>query len=193
MTGFLMVDEKTRNTVTVLLRQIEAGDRRAEDQLFELVYADLHRQAERFLARLPASATLGSTDLVHEAYAKLFVGDAGKWENRRHFLGVAAKAMRSILVDHARSRGRAKRSPAGDRVALDSVVAKFEEKMIDILDLDETLTALAKEDARAAQVVELRLFAGLSVAEVAGVLQVPKRTVERDWTFARIRLRRLIE
>jgi RNA polymerase sigma-70 factor (ECF subfamily) len=187
------VDERTRNTVTVLLRQIEAGDRQAEEQLFELVYADLHRQAERCLSARSASDTLGSTDLVHEAYAKLFVGDAGKWENRRHFLGVAAKAMRSILVDHARSRSRAKRAPAGERVALDNVVAKFEKKVIDILDLDEALSALAKEDPRAAQVVELRLFAGLSVGDVAKVLQVPKRTVERDWTFARVRLRRLLD
>lgn len=189
----MVVDENTRNTVTLLLRQIESGDRGAEDQLFELVYADLHRQAERCLRGQPASRTLHSTDLVHEAYAKLFVGDAGKWENRRHFLGVAAKAMRSILVDHARSRHRAKREPPGDRLALDNVVAKFEQRVIDILDLDEALSILASDDPRAAQVVELRLFAGLSVTEIAGVLQVPKRTIERDWTFARLRLRRLLE
>jgi len=187
------VDEKTKNTVTLLLRQIEDGDAGAEDQLFELVYADLHREAGRCIARQPISETLQSTDLVHEVYAKLFVGEGGKWENRRHFLGVAAKAMRSILVDHARAKRRAKRTPPGKRAALDSLVTKFEDRAIDVLDLDAALCELAKEDSRAARVVELRLFAGLTVSEVAGVLQLAKRTVERDWTFARIRLRRLIE
>ncbi|MDH3591454.1 MAG: ECF-type sigma factor [Planctomycetota bacterium] len=186
------MDERTRSTATLLLRQLEDGDDGAEEQLFELVYADLHRQAERCLVGQPASQTLQSTDLVHEVYAKLFVGEVGKWENRRHFLGVAAKAMRSILVDHARARHRAKRSPPGERVALDSLVARFEERTLDVLALEAALCQLAEEDTRAARVVELRLFAGLSVSEVAGVLQLPKRTIERDWTFARIRLRRLI-
>ena len=187
------LDEKTKHTVTLLLRQISDGDDEAEDQLFELVYADLHREAGRVNAGRPLSDTLQNTDLVHEVYAKLFVGDGGKWENRRHFLGVAAKAMRSILVDHARAKRRAKRTPPGERAALDSVVTKFEDRAIDVLDLDAALVSLAEEDARAARVVELRLFAGLTMSEVAGVLQLPKRTIERDWTFARIRLRRLIE
>jgi len=187
------VDEKTKHTVTLLLRQIEDGDNGAEDQLFELVYADLHREAGHCIARLPIAETLQSTDLVHEVYAKLFVGDAGKWENRRHFLGVAAKAMRSILVDHARAKQRAKRTPPGERDALDSLVTKFEDRAINVLELDDALCKLADEDSRAARVVELRIFAGLTVSEVAGVLQVPKRTIERDWTFARIRLRRLTE
>jgi len=187
------VDEKTKHTVTLLLRQIEDGDDGAEDQLFELVYADLHREAGRTIARLPLTDSLQSTDLVHEVYGKLFVGDAGKWENRRHFLGVAAKAMRSILVDHARAKRRAKRTPPGERAALDSLVTKFEDRALDVLELDDALCTLANEDARAARVVELRMFAGLTVSEVAGVLQLPKRTIERDWTFARIRLRRLTE
>ena len=187
------MDEKTKNTVTLLLRQIGEGEAGAEDQLFELVYADLHREADRCIARQLVTESLQSTDLVHEVYAKLFVGEAGKWENRRHFLGVAAKAMRSILVDHARAKQRVKRRPPGERTALDSLVTKFEDRAIDVLDLDSALCTLAKEDSRAARVVELRLFAGLTVSEVAGVLQLPKRTIERDWTFARIRLRRLIE
>ena len=188
-----LVDDRTKHTVTLLLRQIGDGDDEAEDQLFELVYADLHRQADRAIAGRPLSDSLQSTDLVHEVYAKLFVGEGGKWENRRHFLGVAAKAMRSILVDHARAKRRAKRTPPGERAALDSLVTKFEDRVIDVLDLDAALCELAKEDARAARVVELRLFAGLTMSEVAGVLQLPKRTIERDWTFARIRLKRLIE
>jgi RNA polymerase sigma factor (TIGR02999 family) len=184
------LDEKTKQTITVLLRRIEEGDNGAEDQLFDLVYADLHHAAERCLSPQKSSHTLQSTDLVHEAYAKLFAKSAGKWENRRHFLAVAAKAMRSILVDHARAKRRMKRAPAGERVALDSLVAKFEDRTIDVLDLNEALDALAADDARAAQVVELRLFAGLSVDEVAGVLGLPKRAVERDWTYARIQLQR---
>jgi len=187
------LDEQTKNTVSLLLRQIEDGDAGAEDQLFELVYADLHREAGRIIAKQPVRETLQNTDLVHEVYAKLFVGEAGKWENRRHFLGVAAKAMRSILVDHARAKRRAKRTPPGKRAALDSLITKFEDRVINVLELDDALCALAAEDSRASRVVELRLFAGLTVSEVAGVLQVPKRTVERDWTFARIRLKRLIE
>ena len=101
--------------------------------------------------------------------------------------------MRNLLVDRARAGKRAKRAPPDDRAALDLLVAKFAERAIDVLDLDAALVSLAEEDARAARVVELRLFAGLTVSEVAGVLQLPKRTIERDWTFARIRLRRLIE
>jgi len=183
----------TKHTVTLLLRQIEDGDGEAEDQLFELVYADLHREAGHATAGRPLTDSLQKTDLVHEVYAKLFVGEGGKWENRRHFLGVAAKAMRSILVDHARAKLRTKRTPPGERAALDSIVTKFEDRVIDVLDLDQALCTLAEEDARAARVVELRLFAGLSMSDVAGVLQLPKRTIERDWTFARIRLHRLIQ
>jgi DNA-directed RNA polymerase specialized sigma24 family protein len=154
------LDEKTKQTITVLLRRIEEGDNGAEDQLFDLVYADLHHAAERCLSPQKSSHTLQSTDLVHEAYAKLF------------------------------AKRRMKRAPAGERVALDSLVAKFEDRTIDVLDLNEALDALAADDARAAQVVELRLFAGLSVDEVAGVLGLPKRAVERDWTYARIQLQR---
>ena len=188
-----VVDEKTRNTVALLLRHIEEGDESAEDQLFELVYADLRRKAGRLVSGQPDPRALQGTDLVHDVYAGLFVGDAGKWESRRHFLGVAARAMRCVLVDHARARKRAKRAPAADRAALDLLVASFAERTVDVLDLDLALQELADDDSRAARVVELRMFAGLSMNEMAGVLQLPKRTIERDWTYARIRLRRLLE
>jgi len=186
------VDEKARNTMTVLLRQVGDGDEGAAEQLFELLYADLHREATRCLAGKPPAHTLRSTELVHEVYIKLFEGESGPWESRRHFLTVAAKAMRAILVDHARARLRAKRNRDGERVALDGLVTRFQDQTLDVLDLESALANLASEDPRAAQVVELRLFAGLEINDIAGVLRVPKRTVERDWRFARIRLRRLI-
>lgn len=176
------VDERIRQTATLLLARIDEGDERAEEELFELIHADLHAQA----ARLPdGSPAPQATDLVHAAYERLFQDGSGRWENRRHYLRVSAHALRAILVDHA----RAGRSSPGREDPIDRLVAEFERRFVGILPLDESLRALEQEDPRAASVVELRLFAGLTLGEVAGVLRYPMRTIERDWTFARIRLR----
>ncbi|MGQ0613725.1 MAG: ECF-type sigma factor [Planctomycetaceae bacterium] len=186
------MDERTHETITALLLRVEAGDSDADAKLYRIVYADLHENAVRCMRSQPASHTFHATDLVHEAYLKLFGSTKGRWSNRRHFLAVAAQAMRSILIDHARGRNRAKRRAPGERLALDTLAAGFGEREIDLLALDEALTVLAREDPRAARVVELRLFAGLEVEEVGRVLGIAKRAVERDWTFARLRLQRIL-
>jgi RNA polymerase sigma factor (TIGR02999 family) len=138
----------------------------------------------------PESHTLQPTALVHEVFLKLFSGVEREWEDRQHFLSVAAKAMRQILVDHARSKGRKKRGGDAERDPLEGLAAPIADFGADLGDLDDALTALETEDARAASVVELRFFAGLSVVEVASQLGISTRQVERDWTYAKVWLRR---
>ncbi|MDH3592397.1 MAG: ECF-type sigma factor [Planctomycetota bacterium] len=178
--------ENARKTVTILLQRVADGDAVAENELFSRLYNDLKSQAERYMRRQPRDHTLQSTALVHEAYARLFRGASTRWANRSHFLNVAAKAMRSVLVDHARSKHRQKRGGGHDRVSFDRIERAMKAQGIELLELDDALHAFAEKDPRAAKVVELRFFAGLSMGEVASVMDVPKRNVERDWTTAKI-------
>ena len=173
-----------------LLHHVEAGDRSAVDRLFAAVYQELRTLAGQFFRREPEGNTLQPTALVHEAYVKL-VDQAGvDWHGRTHFFAVAAQAMRRILVDHARRRGAAKRGGRGKRVQLDADLLPGIAPNDDLLAVDEALTKLAELDPRQAQLVELRFFAGLSVAEAAEVLGMSKRSAEREWTMVRAWLRR---
>jgi RNA polymerase sigma factor (TIGR02999 family) len=167
-----------------------AGERHATDDLMPLVYEELRQLADRFLAAEQRSATLQPTALVHEAYLRLVGSDPAGWENRAHFFGAAARAIRRILVDRARARRATRRG--GDRpLRLDTDALLAEPgPSLDVLALDEALATLASVDAQKASVVELRFFGGLSVDETAAALGVSASTVDRDWVFARAWLHR---
>jgi RNA polymerase sigma-70 factor (ECF subfamily) len=176
--------------ITQLLNEWGNGDQAALDRLMPLVYAELRRMARRHMNQQRPGHTLQTTALIHEAYMRL-AGDSGKqWENRTHFFGVAAKAMRCVLVDHARSRGSAKRGGAVHPVTLDEGIHTSGERMAGLIALDDALTDLAKLHPRQCQVIELRFFAGLSVEETAAILKVSPDTVMRDWRAAKAWLER---
>ena len=170
--------------MTDWLSRLRDGEEQALDRLIPLLYDDLRQLARSHLRSERSAHTLNPTALVNEAMLRL-VGRSTPWESRGHFLGVAARAMRSILADHARARGAQKRGGNRKREPLDAAVAWFEENRVDLLALDDALKRFAQLDARAAQIVELRYFAGLTQAEIAEMLGVSVATVERDWVAAR--------
>ncbi len=158
-------------------------------ELLPLVYSELRQLAASYLKRERDGHTLSPTALVHEAFLRLVDQSRVDWKGKTHFLAVGADAMRRILIDHARARKRDKRGRDWRRVAFDHAVADLAILDVDLVDFRDSLEALAALDKRQARVVELRLFAGLSMDEIATVLQVSKRTVEGDWTHARAWLR----
>jgi RNA polymerase sigma factor (TIGR02999 family) len=182
--------EDKRDEVTQLLAKATQGDRAATEDLFPLVYEELRDLAQRFLSGERKNHTLQPTALVHEAYLRL-VGPEASWESRAHFFGAAARAIRRILTDHARQRGRVKRGSGVRQVSLDEAgpVAQPVEDM-DLVGLDAALTALAEQDPQKAQVVELRFFAGLTAEQTAQALGISPSTVARDWAFAKVWLHR---
>lgn len=171
--------------VTRLLEAARGGNRRALDELYPLVYQDLHGVAHRALLGGRPGDTLNTTALVHEAYLKLHGASRFEPVDRRHFFAVAARAMRQIIVDHARSRGAQKRGGEHQRVDLDAATMAADDSGAAVLALEDALRKLAELDERLARVVELRFFGGLSVEETAEVLEVDPRTVKRDWRKAR--------
>jgi RNA polymerase sigma-70 factor, ECF subfamily len=184
------VSVRPETEITVLLRKAAAGDRDAESALFAALYDDLKRQARNMMRGQGERHTLQATSLLHEAYLRVARRPDVEWASRGHFLATASRAMRSVLVDHARSKGRLKRGRGFVRVSLDDVLAPFEDRAGDLLALDEALSRLAEHDAEAARLVELRFFGGLTAAEAARLLGVSVRTSERDWEHARAWLRR---
>lgn len=174
--------------VTRLLLAWQGGDPEALDRLIPLVYDGLHRIAERQLRKERPGHTLQPSAIVNETYLKLVDHPAGNWQNRVHFFAVAARAMRQILVDHARRRAAQKRGGAGEsRIETVSMTAP---KSVDVMAVDEALERLAALDAEQARVVELRFFAGLTVDEVAVALHISPATVNRKWVSARAWLHR---
>lgn len=180
-----------KHQVTQLLDAISEGDSRASAELLPLIYDELRKLAQSYMAKEQHVLTLQPTALVHEAYLRL-VGDAGsRWSGRAHFFGAAAQAMRRILVDQARSRHRLKRGGDRARVELhEGIEPGAEGPSTDLIELDEVLNALEKYDQRKYQVVMLQYFAGLSVEETSAALGVSATTVRNDWTFARAWLMR---
>jgi RNA polymerase sigma factor (TIGR02999 family) len=175
--------------VTRLLQHLQQGDAAAFDRLLPLVYASLKEIAHRQLRRHAGPPTLCTTDLVHETYLKLVRQAPVEWAGEAHFYGVAARAMRQVLVDNARRRGAAKRG--GDaRLTLTSQQLTFELNATELLALDEALDRLDRLNRRLRQVVEYRFFAGMEEQQIAQLLGVSTRTVERDWTKARLFLHR---
>lgn len=176
--------------VTQLLVQWSNGDQAALDQLMPLVYGELRQMARRHMARQNPGHTLQTTALINEAYLKLVNQQDKHFQNRAHFFGVAAQAMRHILVDYARSKQYAKRGGDAPVVALDEALTVSEERAAELVAMDDALKELAKVDERKCRVVELRYFGGLSVEETAEVLKVSAITVMRDWSMAKSWLHR---
>ncbi len=178
--------------ISGLLLAWRAGDRDALDRLLPLVYDELRGIAHRQLRGEHPERSLGTTGLVHEAYLKLVDQTRVDWADRGHFFGVAARAMRHILVDQARRRSALKRGGAPKRVSLTDVPVALEERSDTLIALDEALTELARVDERLSRVVECRFFGGLTEEETAEALGVTARTVRRDWTKAKGWLQRAL-
>lgn len=177
--------EPNTNEITQLLRSWSQGDSRALEQLMPLVYNELHRIAQRYMSDEATAHTLQTTALVNEAYLRLVQGSQGDWQGRNHFYAVGAQVMRHILVDWARSHQAQKRGSGVAPIQLDEKLAIPMQSGSDLVAIDDALTALALVDSRKSRVVELRFFGGLSVAEIAEVLQVSQETVHRDWRLAK--------
>jgi RNA polymerase sigma factor (TIGR02999 family) len=170
--------------VTLILGRIEGGDPSAARQLMPLVYEELRKLAAARLARERPDHTLQATALVHEAYLRL-VGPDQQWESRGHFFAAAANSMRQILVDWARARKRLKRGGGRQRVVMDGLPEAAASDPDTILDLDEALTKLTEVDAQTAELVKLRLFAGLSVTEAGEAINLSRASAYENWQFAR--------
>jgi len=179
------VAEAGAGEVTRLLKAWHAGDDDAYRQVSAILYDELKRQAERCMRGERAAVTLQPTALVHEAFLRL--ADAGRvdWQDRKHFLAVAARTMRRVLVDLVRARASVKRGGDAETVLLNSGIAAEGSSLVDLIALDKALETLATFDARKMRVIELRFFGGLTVEETAHVLDVAPDTVARDWRLAR--------
>ena len=178
---------------TGLLRAWSDGDQAALNELVPLVERELHQLARAYMGRERQGHTLQATALVNEVFLRLAHGVAPEWKNRAHFVGIAGRLMRQVLVDHARSRGYRKRGGNAQRVPLEEAMPLSPEPEVDVLAVDRALEGLAKVDARKSQVVELRFFGGLNVEETAEVLGISVETVKRDWRFAKLWLSRELE
>jgi len=186
-----MAANPASNDVTRILADLRGGDRDAAEALLAIVYGELRRLAEAKLRAERADHTLQPTALVHEAFIRLLGDGAGDWDNRAHFFGAAAEAMRRILVDHARSRQALKRGSGRSRMDLDAADAVAADSEL-LLDVNDALDQLARAHPQKAEIVKLRYFVGLTIEEVAGILNVSVRTVNRDWAFAKAWLYREI-
>jgi RNA polymerase sigma factor (TIGR02999 family) len=170
--------------VTRLLEAAGGGNRQALDRLYEQVYGELRQMAASGMRKERGGHTLQPTALVNEAFLRLNPS-GGAWENRRHFFGAAAQAMRRILVDHARLKQAEKRGAGLERITLSDLDVSAPEEDLDVLAVSEALDELAVEDPRLAEVVNLRFFAGMSIEDTAKALDLSPATVKRDWVFAR--------
>jgi RNA polymerase sigma factor (TIGR02999 family) len=182
--------ETSAHDVTQLLQAWSAGEQGAVDKLMPLVYRELHRLAQRYMAQERTGHTLQPTALVNEAYLRLVDGGKVSFQNRAHFFGVSAQLMRRILVEFARRHGSLKRGGEVQRVSLEESLVVYGERGADLVALDDALRALAAIDARRSKVVELRFFGGLTVEETAEVLKVSPETVMHDWKLAKVWLLR---
>ena len=171
--------------VTRLLDEWSGGDADARDRLLPLVYDELRTLAHRHLGGESQADTLNTTALVHEAYLKLVQRDRTTWKCRAYFFAIASRAMRQILVDHARARGAVRRGSGAAALPLHDALAAAEERPADFVALDEALDRLTARDARMGQIVEMRFFGGLTAEETAEVLEVPQALVRREWELAR--------
>jgi RNA polymerase sigma factor (TIGR02999 family) len=178
--------------VTQLLVDWGNGNQAALDRLMPVVYTELRQLAHRYMRRERPGHTMQTTALIHEAYLRLVDQNQVRWQHQAHFFGIAARLMRQILIEHARSRTRAKRGGGVGTISLDEAAIVSQARATALLALDDALERLATIDPRKSQVVELRFFGGLSVEEAAQVLNIAPNTVLRDWRMAKAWLRREI-
>lgn len=179
--------------VTQLLARLSSGDDKAGEELFPLIYRQLHALASRYMRKERSDHTLQPTALVHEAFLKLGGGREVDWESRAHFLRFAAQAMRNILIDHARKHGSAKKGGSWERKPLRDDLILVGDFSKNVLLLNGSLNRLAQVDEQMAKIVELRFFGGLNVEEVAKVIGVSSRTVKSDWRIAKAWIKQDIE
>jgi len=171
--------------ITQLLVDWGKGNKLALDGLMPLVYDELHRIASRYLRRERQGHTLQTTALINEAYLRIVDQNRVNWQSRAHFFGVAAQMMRRILVDHARSHLYAKRGGGAQKLTLDEAIATPQERDLDLVALDDALTALTQIDPQQSRIIELRFFGGLTIEETAEVIGISPATVKRDWNMAK--------
>ena len=183
---------QTPPDITQLLVAWSGGDKAALNQLVPLVYEELRRQAANYLRRERPGHTLQTTALIHEAYLRLVDQKSVQWQNRAQFFGIAAQLMRRILVDHARTKHRAKRGGSAVQVSLTDATVVAKDASLDLIEIDEALNRLAEIDEQQAKIVELRFFSGLNVEETAAALNISPATVKRDWSVAKAWLHREI-
>lgn len=172
--------------VTQLLLQVSAGDQDAVDVLFERVYGELRGLAKNYFQNERPDHTLQATALVHEAYLRLIGSDQIQWQNRAQFFSIAAQVMRHILVDHARRHAAEKRGGGERKLSLDEAISFAEERDVNLVALDDALQNLATLDDEQSRIVELRFFGGLSIKEIASVLDISETTVSRKWNAAKL-------
>ena len=184
------MSDPTTHAVTRLLMAWGGGDVAASEQLMPLVYEELRHLARGYLRRERADHTLQPTALVHEAYLRLVDSTQINWQSRVHFFGIAARLMRRVLVDHARAHGAAKRGGQIEKISLDEAGDLLRDEGAGLLVLDDALQGLSQLYPRQSRVVELRFFGGLNTQEIGELLQTSESTVERDWKFALLWLKR---
>ncbi len=180
------------HSVSYLLEQWNSGNREALDELMPLIYDELRKMAKRYMSQQNPGHTLQTTALIHEAYLRMVKQKEKHFQNRAHFFGVAAQAMRHILVDYARARDTAKRGGGGRPISLEEAALVTQERAAELVSFDEALKQLEKLSQRQSRIVELRYFGGLSVEETATVLEVSPDTVMRDWSMAKTWLHRAL-
>jgi RNA polymerase sigma factor (TIGR02999 family) len=176
-----------------LLHAWRGGDQLALEQLTEIVYNELHRMAQRYMAHEKGGHTLQTTALIGEVYLRLIRANEVVWQDRAHFFAVCAQLMRRILTDFARSHGFQKRGAGAPHIPLDEAMVVCAEPAIDLVALEQALTRLEETDLRKSKVVELRFFGGLTIEQTAEVLQISPETVVRDWSVARAWLLRELD
>ncbi len=179
--------------ITQLLAEIKSGRQEVLSELLPLVYDELRRLADSYLRRERDNHTLQPTALVHEAYLRLVGQNTVEWQNRAHFFGISARLMREILIEYARGRNRQKRGgELKTQIALDDAVSFQGEKQVDVIAVDEALAKLEKLDERQARIVEMKFFGGLTIEEIAEVLDVSPTTVKREWSTAKLLLYKML-
>lgn len=180
-----MPSEPSDLRTTLLLQRMSDGDESAAEELLPLLYGELRDIARRHMRNEREAGTLQTTALVHEAWLRIGADTDRAWEGRSHFLRVAARAMRNVLVDHARAKRAGKRGGANARVVLDEALAAFEADQLDLLALDEAMGRLSGRDEELSRIVELHIFAGLTLEETGTVLGKTERQIGRSWELAR--------
>ena len=187
------MDSNQPENFTRLIQEYSNGNKRALNEILPLIYDELKKISSRYLREEYRNHTFQTTELVHEAYIKLIGDQNVSWENRAHFFGIAAQSMRQILVDHARKRNAKKRGGGQINLSIDEILKVSEKADEQVLNLDEALKKLEAVDKRAAKIVELRYFSGLTIEETAKVLNISPSTAKRDWNFAKAWLYREIQ